>query len=169
MHTTEWRAMSGASGSLRRIGVGCYRMRRGAPGRLLGPLALLLAAGCEDRVGQCNELVERLNPHTRAMIRGVEGLAQIESDPSATAHLLEVIDAADRELAGLELRDERVAELAVRYRQQLADARTSAEAMREAAQQGDAAALNAAAKQADAFLEGQATILEQLNEYCAAD
>lgn len=103
------------------------------------------------------------------MIRGVEGLAQIETDASATARLLEVIEAADQELAGLQLRDERVAELAARYRQQLADARTSAEAMRNAAQQGDVAALNAAAKQADAFLESQAAILERLNEYCAAD
>ncbi|MCA9652193.1 MAG: hypothetical protein H6712_05920 [Myxococcales bacterium] len=141
-------------------------MRRAGPDGILGLLLLLLATGCEDRVSQCNQLVERLNPHTDAMIRRVEGLARVESDPAAIDRLLEAIDAADGELAVLQLQDERLAGFALRYRRQLGDARKSAQAMRDAVRDRDAHGLNEAAKQADAFLEAQATILEELNGYC---
>ena len=130
----------------------------------MGPLAL---AGCNRRVGQCNELVERLNPHTEAMARAVEGLARVESDPAALEVLVGAIDRADGELAVVELDDERLAGFGLRYRRQLMDARAAADAMRKAAADEDVAGLNAAAKQADAFLEGQEAILGELNRYCA--
>lgn len=133
-------------------------------GLFVGSLAL---AGCNRRVGQCNELVERLNPHTEAMVRAVEGLARVETDPAALDALVGAIDLADRELAVVELDDERLAGFGVRYRKQLMDARAAADAMRKAAAEKNVAGLNAAAKQADAFLEGQAAILEELNHYCA--
>lgn len=136
------------------------------------PLLLLLAGffalvGCDERVGQCNALVERLNPHTEAMVRAVEGLARVESDPSTLDALVEAIDRADGELAVVQLDDERLAGFSLRYRKQLMDARAAADAMRKAASAKDVAGMHAAAKQADAFLEAQAAILEELNQYCA--
>jgi len=135
------------------------------------PLSLLAGifalAGCDQRVGQCNELVERLNPHTEAMARAVEGLARVESDPGTLDALVEAIDRADQELSVVQLEDERLAGFGLRYRRQLMDARAAADAMRRASTDEDEAGLNAAAKQADAFLEAQAKILEELNHYCA--
>jgi len=131
---------------------------------LLLPLSL---TACEDRVGQCNQLVERLNPHTDAMIRSVEGLTGVESEPHRVEAWLEAIDAADRDLSEFTIEDERLAGFALRYRRQLADARKAAETMRAATQTLDPEALHRAAKQADAFLEAQAKILAEFNEYCA--
>ena len=133
---------------------------------LLVPLTLL---SCEDRVNQCNQLVEKLNPHTEAMIRGVESLARVEKEGAAVDAWLEVIDAADQELAVLQLQDPRLAGFALRYRRQLGDAREAAEGMRRAVAQQDPGGLNAAAKQADAFLEAQAKIVEELNAYCSEE
>lgn len=141
-------------------------MRMGPLHAVLGSLLLGLPTGCDDRVSQCNQLVERLNPHTEALIRGVEALATIESDPAAVDRLIEIIDATDDDLAVLQLQDERLAGFALRYRRQLADARKAAQAMRAAVKQQDAAGLNTAAKQADAFLEAQAAILTELNAHC---
>ncbi|MCA9707969.1 MAG: hypothetical protein KDK70_19105 [Myxococcales bacterium] len=135
--------------------------------RFLPPLVLLgVLGGCEDRVAQCNELIGRLNPHTEAMIAGVEGLARIESDPGRLDALVAAIDTAEAELSVLELQDPRLAGLALRYRKQLMDARAAVDAMRAATAKHDAAGLNAAAKQADAFLDAQASIVEELNAYC---
>lgn len=139
------------------------RLRR--PTSLLVALPLL-GLGCDDRVAQCNRLVEQLNPRTDAMIRGVETLAQVESDPAVVDRLVEVIDQTDRELAVLQLQDERLAGFALRYRRQLGDARKAAQSMRTAVADHDAARLNRAAAEADAFLEAQAAILEELNAYC---
>lgn len=127
----------------------------------------LLGMACDDRVDQCNALVERLNPHTNTLVRGVENLARIESNPDALGEFLTALDAADKDLATLQLADEKLAGFALRYRRQLGDARTAAEAMDSAAKSGAAAKLNAAAKQADGFLDAQATILDELNAYCA--
>lgn len=138
--------------------------------RFLGGLCVGLLAvglGCDQRGSQCNELVERLNPHTEAMVRAVEGLARVESEPATLTALLEAIDRADGELAVVQLEDERLAGFGLRYRRQLMDARSAADAMRKAAAGQDVVGLNAAAKQADAFLEAQAAILEELNHYCA--
>jgi hypothetical protein len=131
------------------------------------PVGLVLLGGCDTRVSQCNALVERLNPRTEAMVRAVEGLARVESDPGTLETLFAAIDRADRELAVVQLEDERLAGFGLRYRRQLMDARAAAEAMRRAAADRDAVGLNAAAKQADAYLEAQAAILEELNRYCA--
>ena len=128
---------------------------------------LLAVVGCDRRVEQCNALVERLNPHTEAMVRAVEGLARVESDPGALDALVQAIDRADQDLSAAELDDERLAGFGLEYRRRLEDARAAAEAMRRAAAAKDVAGLNAAAKQADAFLEAEAAILEQLNQYCA--
>ncbi len=121
---------------------------------------------CDERVSQCNALVEQINPHTEAMARAVEGLARVESEPKAIDALLAAIEQADHQLAVLQLEDERLAGFGLRYRRQLMDARAAAEAMRRAAREKDVLGLNAAAKQADAFLEAQAALLEQLNAYC---
>lgn len=130
-------------------------------------VGLLAVVGCDRRVEQCNALVERLNPHTEAMVRAVEGLARVETDPGTLDALVEAIDRADQDLAVVQLDDERLAGFGLRYRRQLEDARTAAQTMRRAAAAKDVAGLNAAAKQADAFLEAQAAILEELNGYCA--
>ncbi len=130
-------------------------------------LLLPLLAGCDDRVGQCNELVGRLNPHTEAMIAGVEGLARIESDPGRLDALLAAIAKADDDLAVLQLEDAKLAGFALRYRRQLDDAKTAGESMRSAIASKDATGLNQAAKQADAFLDAQATIVAELNAYCS--
>jgi hypothetical protein len=131
-------------------------------------LLLPWLTACDPRVSQCNELVQRLNPHTEAMVRAVEGLARVESDPAAVDALLAAIDEADGALAVLQLDEERLAGFGLRYRRQLMDARAAAEAMRLAAARNDVVGLHAAAKQADAFLEAQAALLEELNGYCAA-
>jgi len=136
--------------------------------RTLWLLPLLLVA-CEDRVGQCNELIGRLNPHTEAMIEGVEGLRRIESQPGTIDALLVVIDRADKDLSVIQLEDQRLAGFALRYRRQLEDAREAAEALRSAVAAKDATGLNSAAKQADAFLDAQAGTVEQLNAYCSGD
>lgn len=128
---------------------------------------LLALAGCDRRVDQCNDLVERLNPHTTAMATAVEGLARVESDPGTLDVLGGAIDRADRELAVIQLEDERLAGFGLRYRRLLLDARAAADAMRRAAAEEDVAGLNAAAKQADAFLDAQTAILDELNHYCA--
>jgi len=128
---------------------------------------LLVLAGCDRRVAQCNELVERLNPHTEAVAHAVEGLTRVESDPGTIDALVGAIDRADGELAVVQLDDERLAGFGLRYRRQLKDARAAADAMRRAAADEDVAGLNAAAKQADAFLEAQVAILDELNHYCA--
>lgn len=128
---------------------------------------LLALAGCDRRVGQCNDLVERLNPHTTAMAAAVEGLARVESDLGTLDALGEAIDRADHELAVIQLEDERLAGFGLRYRRQLLDARAAADAMRRAVADEDVAGLNAAAKQADAFLDAQTAILVELNHYCA--
>jgi hypothetical protein len=147
-------------------------LRRSLPTTLLVTpcLAWLLPLGlgaCDQRVSQCNALVERLNPHTEAMARAVEGLARVESEPGTLDALVAAIDQADRELAVLQLEEERLAGFGLRYRRQLVDARAAAEAMRRAAARKDVVGLNAAAKQADTFLAAQAAILEELNGYCA--
>lgn len=131
------------------------------------PLLPLCLAACDHRVRQCNAFVERLNPHTEAMVRAVEGMARVESEPGTLDALVAAIDHADHELAVLELEEERLAGFGLRYRRQLADARAAAEAMRRAAASKDVAGLNAAAKQADTFLEAQVALLEELNGYCA--
>lgn len=135
--------------------------------RLVPWLMPLLLVACEDRVGQCNTLIGQLNPHTEAMIAGVEGLSRVEKDPGRLDALTAAIDRADGELAVLALQDPRLAGFALRYRQQLQDARAAADAMRTAMASEDTAGLHAAAKQADAFLDAQATIVEQLNAYCS--
>lgn len=137
-------------------------------------IVLLWAAGllpwglgaCDQRVSQCNALVERINPHTEAMVRAVESLARVESEPGTIDTLLAAVDQADHELAVLQLEEERLAGFGLRYRRQLMDARAAAEALRSAAVRKDVVGLNAAAKQADAFLEAQAALLEELNGYC---
>ena len=80
--------------------------------------------------------------------------------------LAPVLQAADDDLAVLQLQDERLAGFAQRYRRQLGDARKAAQAMKVAVLERDAAGLNTAAKQADAFLEAQAAILTELNAHC---
>jgi len=146
-------------------------MPRRTAARTVLPLAFgtvaVVLGGCDRRESQCNELVERLNPHTEAMVRAVEGLARVESEPATLDALLEVIDRADHELAVVQLEDERLAGFGLRYRRQLMDARTAADAMRKAAAARDVVGLNAAATQADAFLEAQAALLEELNQYCS--
>jgi hypothetical protein len=132
----------------------------------MGVLAVLLA-GCDQRVGQCNALIEQLNPHTEAMVRAVEGLARVETQPGTLDALVEATERADHGLAVIQLEDERLAGFALRYRRQLMDARAAADAMRQAAAATDVVGLNAAAQQADAFLDAQAAILEELNQYCA--
>lgn len=136
-------------------------------GWLCAGAGLLVVVGCDRRVGQCNELVERLNPQTTAMAAAVEGLARVESDPGTLDALVEAIDRADHELAVVQLEDERLAGFGLRYRRQLMDARAAADAMRRAAAEADVAGLNAAAKQADAFLDAQAAIVNELNHYCS--
>jgi hypothetical protein len=143
-----------------------------SPAIMPRPTLLLLAGllalvGCDERVGQCNALVEQLNPHTEAMVRAVEGLARVESDPSTLDALVEAIERADGDLAVVKLEDERLAGFGLRYRRQLLDARAAADAMRRAVGGKDVAGMHAAAKQADAFLEAQAAILEELNGYCS--
>lgn len=135
--------------------------------RLCGLAGLVAVASCDRRVGQCNDLVERLNPHTTAMAAAVEGLARVESDLGTLDALGDAIDRADHELAVIQLEDERLAGLGLRYRRQLLDARAAADAMRRAVAEDDVAGLNAAAKQADAFLDAQTAILDELNHYCA--
>lgn len=132
-------------------------------------LSLVVLPACDDRVNQCNALVERLNPHTDAMVRGVESLAHIESDAAAIEAWLQVLDAADRDLSTLQLADERLAGFALRYRRQLGEARKATEAMQAAAASKDPQGLNAAAKKADEFLDGQAKILDELNAYCSVE
>lgn len=132
----------------------------------MGLLAIMLA-GCDQRVGQCNALIERLNPHTEAMVHAVEGLARVESQPGTLDALVEAIERADHDLAVVQLEEERLAGFALRYRRQLMDAQAAADAMRKAAAAKDVVGLNAAAKQADAFLEAQAALLEELNQYCS--
>jgi hypothetical protein len=147
-------------------------LRRSLPTTLLAAprLAWLLPlclGACDQRVSQCNALVERLNPHTEAMARAVEGLARVESEPGTLDALVAAIDQADHDLALLQLEEERLAGLSVRYRRQLEDARAAAESMRRAAASKDVVGLNAAAKQADTFLAAQAALLDELNGYCA--
>lgn len=132
----------------------------------MGLVALLLG-GCDQRVGQCNALIERLNPHTKAMVHAVEALARVESEPGTLDALAEAIEQADHDLAVIQLEEARLAGFALRYRRQLMDARAAADAMRKAAAAKDVVGLNAAAKQADAFLEAQAALLEELNQHCA--
>lgn len=130
-------------------------------------LSLLLGLGaCEDRVGQCNELIGRMNPRTEALIVAVEGLSQIEAEPERLDALVTSIEQTERELAALQPEDPRLAEFARRYHRQLDEARRAADAMRTAAASKDPKGLNAAAKQTDAFLDGQAAIIEELNAYC---
>ncbi|MCH9685275.1 MAG: hypothetical protein K0V04_27815 [Deltaproteobacteria bacterium] len=131
---------------------------------------LLLPAllACENRVSQCNDLVALLNPHTEAMIHAVEDLAAVEAKPNAVDTWLTIMDQADSEVARLPLEDPRLAGFALRYRRQLADARAAAKTIKDAVAHGDAAGLHEGAKQADAFLDAQATVLEELNTYCAA-
>ncbi|MEM9457874.1 MAG: hypothetical protein AAGF11_27085 [Myxococcota bacterium] len=131
------------------------------------PLLPLLLTACEDRVGPCNDLVGQLNPHTEAMIAGVEGLARIESDPGHLDTLNAAIEAADRELATLPLPDPQLAGFVLRYRKQLEDARGAEAAMRSALAAKNVQGLHAAAKKADAFLDAQATTVEALNAYCS--
>ena len=139
-----------------------------SPFRLLWLLPLLLVA-CEDRVGQCNDLIGRLNPHTEAMIEGVGGLRHIESKPEMIDALLAAVDRADKDLSVIQLEDQRLAGFVLRYRRQLEDARDAAEALRSAVGSKDATGLNSAAKQADAFLDAQAATVEQLNAYCSGN
>ncbi len=131
-------------------------------------LVLPALAACDDRVAQCNELVGLLNPHTEAMIRGVEDLARVESKPEAVDAWRTIVDAADRQVAAATLEDQRLAGFALRYRRQLGDAKTAGETLEQAAAQHDPAGLHRGAKQADAFLDAQATVLEELNAYCAS-
>ena len=137
-----------------------------ASSRSIAWLLPLCLVACEDRVEQCNRLIGPLNPYTEAMIHGMEGLARVETDPTALDQWLEVIDAADKELGALEFKNEELAGFAQRYQRQLADARKAATTMRDAAKRRDVKALHAAAKQGDAFLEAQATLVEELNAYC---
>lgn len=130
-------------------------------------VGLLALVGCDRRVGQCNDLVERLNPHTTAMVAAVDGLARVETDPGTLDALIAAIDRADHELGVVQLEDERLAGFSLRYRRLLLDARAAADAMRRAAADEDVAGLNAAAKQADAFLDAQTAILHELNHYCS--
>lgn len=134
--------------------------------RRLSCALLLPLLACERRVSECNELIGRLDPHTEAMVRAVEGLARVESEPERLSALRTATDLADRELAVIRLEDPRLAGFVLRYRRQLGDAHRAAEAMRRAADGKDPARLNAAAKQADAFLEAQAATLEELGQYC---
>ncbi|MCX4240981.1 hypothetical protein [Paraliomyxa miuraensis] len=140
-------------------------MDRPSTRRLPCALLLLLLA-CERRTNECNDLIGRMNPHTEALVRAVEGLARVEDEPARLDALVEAADRADHELAVIALEDARLAEFGLRYRKQLAGAREAAQAMRRAAQDDDPRGLHAAAKQADAFLETQATLLEELNRYC---
>src|SRR5688572_23181861 len=63
-----------------------------SPARFTSTVAVLVAictSGCDDRrrVDQCNRLIDALNPHTDAVSRAVEALANVERDEIGRAHV----------------------------------------------------------------------------------
>ena len=140
-------------------------LRRSLVAAILPCAAFLV--GCDDRIEQCNRLVDALNPHTEAVSRAVEALASVEKDRDAPHRLAEAVDTADKALAPLALDDPKLAGWLLAYRRQLQAARKAADAVDAAAGDGDRAALHEAAQAADDVVATQDEILAELNAYCA--
>jgi hypothetical protein len=130
-------------------------------------LAGSMLAGCDDKVAQCNRLVDALNPHTETVSRAVESLASVQKDPEAPARLASAVDTADAALATLALDDPKLAGSLLAYRRQLQAAKKAAEAVAVAARAGDLAAMHDAAASADRVVTTQDELLAEVNAYCS--
>jgi hypothetical protein len=137
-------------------------------GRAAMLLQVLLLSGCDDRVEQCNRLVDALNPHTETVSRAVESLASLEKDTKAPDRLAAAVDTADGALAPLALDDPKLAGWLLAYRRQLQSAKKAAQAVATAARSGDPAALHDAVLAADRVVATQDELLAEINAYCSA-
>jgi hypothetical protein len=136
--------------------------------RVAMPLFSAVALGCDDRIEQCNRLVDALNPHTETVSRAVESLASVEKDPKAPDRLTVAVDTADSTLGPLAFDDPKLAGWLLAYRRQLQAAKKAAEAVATAARSGDEAALHDAVQAADRVVATQDDLLSEINAYCSA-
>lgn len=136
--------------------------------RVAMPLLFAITLGCDDRIEQCNRLVDALNPHTETVSRAVESLASVQKDPKAPDRLTTAVDTADAALGPVALDDPKLAGWLLAYRRQLQAAKTSAEAVATAARTGDEAALHDAVQAADRVVATQDELLAEINAYCSA-
>ena len=96
---------------------------------LLRRIVILLALGglgsfsqaCDNKVGQCNALIEVVNEHTEHLAETAGKLQ--EPDPAAADAFIEAVEAADAELAALQLDDPTVAGFAKDYRGLMSEAK----------------------------------------------
>ncbi len=124
------------------------------------------AVGCDNRVSQCNRLIDPVTRHTGALAASIGKLGEIQNDPSVTDGVIAAIEAAKNDIAALEFDDPKVAEFAKQYLVLLATADSVTRAMAAAAKANDGDALGRASTEADALVALEASIVDGVNAYC---
>lgn len=136
-----------------------------APAILLA-VSLLAPLGCETKVSQCNKLIEVVNHHTDKLSGAIENLDKFDEDPSVAKQFVEVVDAADTEIAALELEDETVAGFAKDYRDLMTEAKKLGTGLEEAGT--DMNKRNEVVANANSVVAMEDEIVQKVNTYCQA-
>lgn len=129
-------------------------------------VALLLAAGCDARVTQCNKLVDGVKRHTAALSTAIEKLGDIQNNPAVSDEFSATIKTAKDDIVALDLTDAQVAGFAKQYLELLAEADKVNVSMAAAAKANDREALDRAAAEAEKVVTMEKTIVGGVNEYC---
>lgn len=130
--------------------------------RTLGlSLLLVLAAGCESKVDQCNAFIDDANDSQNAYV----GLEAAVASPASIKQRTDQLDLSSKKLAGLKLGDAKLKDLRDRYVKQTDD--FSAGMKKLAAlppQDSEAARIG---KELDDLAEKQDKLIAEINLYCS--
>lgn len=124
------------------------------------------AGGCQNKVGQCNELVGAIQKHTTGVRDAVDRLADVERDPSVAEAFGKLTKEAHTDIGKLEFSDARLAELRGDYLALLDRAEAWSRELAEAARTGDVQTLGEVKRDAVAVAEREVAIVDAVNEYC---
>lgn len=129
-------------------------------------LSAALLPAC-DKVQQCNKLINTINGHTPKLTAATEKFGEIEKNPAVIDEYEATVEAAIKDVKGLDLGDEKVAGFAKRYEALLTDAKAIGPTMKEAGT--DPERLQAVVAKADETRKTEAALVEEVNAYCGGE
>lgn len=126
-------------------------------------LALVLAAGCDGKVGQCNAFVDEANDSQNAYV-ALEAAIQ---SPASIKQKTDQLDASSKKMKDLKLSDAKLKDFRDRYAKQTDD--FSAGLKKLASLQGKEGTAESAriGKDLDDLAEKQDKLIAEINLYCA--
>lgn len=121
------------------------------------------AAGCNDKVDQCNKLIGAVNDATAALDKVKPAASSTAKDMGETAKAL---DAMKGKIGAVQLKDEKLKGLQTDYANVVGKAAGAVKSMEGAMEKQDKAAAEAAAKEFKAADKDEDGVRDGITKYC---